>query len=99
MSRFDREETSNAGSGSAQLNKRRVIVSDKQSPISLVQRKRSDKGATALAFSMQGTAISNSNSNANRTSRKTLSKTIMSNQTTTAVPESQTIQATGAARG
>ena len=52
MSRYDREETSNAGSGSAQLNKRRVIVSDKQSPISLVQRKRSDKGATALAFSM-----------------------------------------------
>ena len=29
LGRYDREETSNAGSGSGQPNKRRVIVSDK----------------------------------------------------------------------
>jgi hypothetical protein len=100
LARYEREEAAHTGSGSAQLNKRRVVVSEKQSPISLVQQKLSDKAATTLAFSMQGTALSNSNSNANRTGRKTVPKAIMSNHAAMAsAPDSRTIQETGTLRG
>ena len=98
-SRFDREDISQAGGGSAQMHKRRVIVSEKQSPMSVAHLKSNEKGG-ALAFSLQGTMISNSNTNANRTSRKALSKQLGTNAAGVAsVPESHAIQGPGSYPG